>query len=96
MTVDFIWIGDEKFFPSIRIEHNPYCAENKCPKHIVFSFGGNAITIRTDEKTLARLAEAIAEHPRAMVKAAQAKLDEQQKEVERLRQLTGDPMPAGG
>lgn len=76
-------LKDDSRNPIIEIEHREYCGE--CKKHVRFIFGDAKIEIETDEAGLSRIASAIADHPIAMLKAAEEKFNAAKREFESMK-----------
>lgn len=84
-SLQWMRLKDDSRNPIVQIEHRDYCGE--CKKHLKFIFGDIQIEIETDEAGLARIAAAIAEHPVAMVKAAEEKFNAAKRDFERAQSL---------
>ena len=75
-------LKDDSRNPIVEITNQEYCGE--CNRHLRFIFGDSVIDIRTNDDGLKKIADAIADHPKSMLSAAQAKLDAAKREIEAL------------
>lgn len=82
MRSELKWIKDDERNPIVEIENREYCGD--CKKHLRFRLGDSVIEIATDDAGLKRISDVIANHPKEMLKVAQAKLDAAKREVESL------------